>query len=189
MVHCARLLCDVGISCAHILIYPEWADPSSIVVAFHYNLHISRNTLIPVCLPFAFAFQLAQSQSALQSCRAIVFEKEGSCVMQNSKRKCQASYQASVWWVVLLPRRCMWNVLKLSMHSADRGRAYIWVCSCVVWWQATRRARSFFWFFCALWCVEVLVSSASCWRTCTEWSINWLPAHIHEAYASSCVHA
>ena len=84
MVHCARLLCDVGISCAHILIYPEWADPSSIVVAFHYNLQIPRNTLIPVCLPFAFAFQLAQSQSALRKCRAIVFEKgskkKGGCV-------------------------------------------------------------------------------------------------------------
>ena len=144
-------------------------DLSSIVVAFHYNLQIPRNTLVPVCLPFAFAFQLAQHHSALQSCRAIVFEKEGSCVMQNSKRKCQASYQASVWWVVLLSCRCMWNVLKLRIHGVGRGRAYIWVCSCVVWWQATRRARSFFWFFCALWCVEVLVSSASCWRTCIEW--------------------
>ena len=28
-----------------------------------------------MCLPFAFAFQLAQHQSALRNCRAIVFEK------------------------------------------------------------------------------------------------------------------
>ena len=83
-VHCVLLLCDVGISCAYRLTYPKWADLSSFLFAFYYNLHIFRISLSPVCLPFAFAFQLSQHQSALRNCRAIVFEKgskkKGGCV-------------------------------------------------------------------------------------------------------------
>ena len=78
MMHCVRLLCDVGISCARRLIYPKWADPSSLVVASHYNLHISRNTLIPVCLPFAFAFQLSQRQWAPSSYESRSFSRKAA---------------------------------------------------------------------------------------------------------------
>ena len=78
MVYCVRLLCDVGISCARRLIYPKWVDLFSLVVAFHYNLHISPNTLIPVCLPFAFAFQLSQRQWALWSSRGWSFSRKSS---------------------------------------------------------------------------------------------------------------